>query len=121
MIPTPILRRLFSTLAIIAITGLSTGLYYKNDAYEHRSKASSFQPMAEESFQKCKREQSDCALFDTTQLEIDFQEIAKKSDAVAFWWFLAGWLSVAVIVGYPVSAWIVTGSPFGTKRNLTTE
>lgn len=121
MIPKPILRRLFFTLAIIAIAGFSTGQTYKHYASEERLQAQRFAIDAERAFKECKRERDDCLIWNTKDLEASFREIAKTSDAVAFWWFLSGWLSVALIAGYFVVAWIVTGSPFGKPRNLEAE
>lgn len=119
MIPAPLRRRLFLTLLIIAITCFSTGLVYKDYATKEWFEAVNFKPKSEAAFQQCKREGRDCAIFDSTQLENDFKEMSKESNAVAFWWFLVGWLSVAIMAGYPVVNWIVTGKPFGSKQNPT--
>jgi len=117
MIPKLILIRLFFTLSIIAIAGFSTGQAYKNYAFEERLQAQRFPIDAESAFKECKRERDDCALWNTKKLEADFRQVAKASDAVAFWWFLSGWLSIALMASYFVVAWIVTGSPFGKPRD----
>lgn len=120
MIPFAVIRRFYITLIIISVTCFSTALSYKNYAHDERQKYSSYKMQAEEGLQKCKTDESYCAYsLSIAQLGNDYKEISIESDAVAFWWFLAGWISVAIMAGFPVITWIVTGRPFGTKQNVT--
>lgn len=121
MIPTHILRRLFFILAIIAIPSFSIGLYYKADASDLWFATERAKSYASERYRQCESEErSDCSREDFYNSIETFQDAEKFSRTVAFWWFLAGWLSVAVMVGYLVINWIVTGRPFGAKRDQTT-
>ena len=108
-------------LAAIAIAAFSTGLYYKDDANSWKGQAANIRHTADTFTQECEQrgEKSDCLRNGWVITVESFQDAAKKSDAVAFWWFMAGWMSVGLAMGYLVVAWIVTGSPFGAKRDPT--
>jgi hypothetical protein len=122
MITIPILRRLFLTLAIIAITAFPIGLYYQNDVSYWTGNVADIRLKADRTAQECERlKQPVCGHYTFVNLIESFEGVAKQSRAVAFWWFLVGWLSVAVMVGYFVVTWIVTGNPFSAKREPTTE
>jgi hypothetical protein len=118
MIKASVIRRLFITLIVIAIACFSTALSYKNYASEERQTAYKHHAQAEEALKQCRLERSDCSYSSSiAELGDDFIAISKKSEAVAFWWFLAAWISVAIMAGIPVITWIVTGSPLGFKKD----
>ncbi len=121
MIPSSILCRLFSVLAIIAITTFSTGLYYEKDADKWKSNAWEIQDRVDKFAQECEQNgaKSNCSHKGWASTVASFQDAAKESDAVAFWWFVAGWLSVALAVSYIVLAWIATGNLIIVKRDST--